>query len=269
MSDDKKFRDKFKEEVEKHFFKLLPQIPLYLICWGIGFYLLRQSAIRWSLDNEKTLTTQLSFIFLLSIFLILIPLVKTIKFLNIFELEREIKETKEEVKDFKTEIRQSLSLLSNSLNASIGNMNNQITVHVPGVETLKKANRIVEEKGNFKDISFDEIREELSISDDEDTIMSLAKTRIKIESLLREILKKRTTFPNDSNEMKFLGLNELYKQFTRVNPQQRYLTHSFKYVQQICNAAIHGMNISLGQAEEALELGARIIKELEFIKEKE
>lgn len=266
MSDQKKFKDRLVEEIEKQFFKLLPQIPLYIICWGIGFYLLRQSAIRWSMDNEETLTTQLSFIFLLSIFLILIPLVKSIKFLNVFELQREIKETKEEVKDFKTEIRQSLTLFSNSLNASIGNMNNQITVHVPGVETLKKANRIVEEKGNFKsEISFDEIREELSISDDEDTIMSLAKTRIKIESLLREILNKRTQFPSKPNEMKFLSLNDLYRQFTKEYPQQRYLTHSFKYVQQICNAAIHGMNISFGQAEEALELGARIIKELEFI----
>lgn len=267
MVEREKFKVRLARETEELFFKLLPQIPLYLICWGIGFSLLFKSSNRWTMDNEKTLTTQLSFIFLLSIFLILIPLVKSIKFLNVFELEREIKETKEEVKDFKGEIRQSLSLLSNSLNASIGNMNNQITVHVPGVDTLRKANKFVEEKGHYKDdISFEDIREELSISDDEDTIMALAKTRIKIEGLLREILNKRTVYPGDSSQMKFLGLNDLYREFTRQYPRQRYLSHSFKYVQQICNAAIHGMSISIGQAEEALELGARIIKELEYIK---
>jgi len=261
------FWTKFKAEMEKHFFSFLRQLPFLVICWGIGFYLLRQCALRLDLDDEKTLSTQLIFLFLLSIFLILLPFAKKIKFLNVFELEREIKEAKQEVKDFKTEIRQSLALFSNSLSASIGSMNNQITVHVPGVEDLKKANRTIEEKGKFKDtISFEDIREELSISDDEDTIMALAKTRIKIETLLRELLGKRTTFPNDKNEMKFLSLSELHRQFTKNNPDFRYLDNSFKYVQQICNAAIHGMNISLGQAEEALELGARIIKELEYLK---
>lgn len=270
MSEEKKFKDKLQEELEKIFFKLLPNLPLYIICWGIGFYLLRQSAIRWSLDNEKTLTTQLAFIFLLSIFLILIPLVKTIKFLNIFELEREIKETKQEVKEFKTEIRQSISMLTNSLNASIGNMNNSVTVHIPGVEQLRKANKTMEEKGFVKeDVSYQDIKEELSINDDEDIIMSLAKTRIKIESLLREILNKRTNFPTSNKNMKFMGLNELFRQFINQNPKYKYLSNSFKYVQQICNGAIHGLNISLGQAEEALELGTRIIKELEFIKDSE
>src|SRR5690606_42104990 len=99
MSSEKSFKQKLVEELEKHIFKIISSLPLYLICWGIGFYLLYQSAIRWSLDNEKSLTTQLSFVFLLSIFLILIPLVKSIKFLNIFELEKEIKETMEEVND--------------------------------------------------------------------------------------------------------------------------------------------------------------------------
>jgi len=267
MSTEKKFKDLIIEKLQEAILKLLSQLSLYLICWGIGFYLLVQCSKRLSFDDKTSLTTQLSFLFLLSIFLILIPIVKSIKFLSVFELEGEIKEAKEEVKDFKGEIRQSLSLLSNSLNASIGNMNNQITVHVPGVETLRKANKFVEEKGHYKEnISFDDIREELSISDDEDTIMSLAKTRIKIESLLREILDKRTEYPNKMTQMKFLGLNELYKQFTKFYPQQKYLSHSFRYVQQICNAAIHGMTISFQQAEEALELGARIIKELEYIK---
>lgn len=270
MNEEIKFWDRLKNELEKSFFKLLPNLPLYLICWGIGFYLLRQSAIRWSLDKEETLTSQLSFIFLLSIFLILIPLVKSIKFLNIFELEREIKEAKEEVKDFKTEIRQSISMLTNSLNASIGNMNNNVTVHIPGVEQLKKANKTMEEKGYVKKgISFEDIREELSINDDEETIMSLAKTRIKIESLLRAILNKRTEFPSSNKNMKFMGLNDLFRQFTNQNPNYKYLNNSFKYVQQVCNGAIHGLNISLGQAEEALELGTRIIKELEYIKDNE
>jgi hypothetical protein len=265
---DIKFQDKLKKIFEDSLLKLFPKLPLLIICWGIGFYLLRQSSLRWSIDDEKTLTTQLAFIFLLSIFLILIPLVKSIKFLNIFELEREIKETKEEVKDFKIEIRQSFSMLTNSLNASIGNMNNNVTVHIPGVKQLRKANKTIEQKGQYKDdISLEEIKEKLSISDDEDTVMALAKTRIKIESLLREILNKRTDYPKEEKPMKFLGLTHLFKQFTSTNTDLKYLDSSFGYVLQICNAAIHGLNISSEQAKEALELGTRIIRELEYFKE--
>lgn len=262
MSSEKKFKEKFKEELEKHFFKFLSNLPLFVICWCIGFYLLYQCAIRWSLDNEKTLTTQLNFVFLLSIFLILIPLVKSIKFLNIFELERELKETKEEVKDFKTEIRQSISLLTNSINASIGNMHNNVTVHIPGADQLREANRKIDEHGNFKDrISFKDVKEQLSINDDEDTIMALAKTRIKIETLLREITNEPNSQKNPT------GLNELFKVFLSKYPEYGFLKDSFRYVLRICNAAIHGMDLSYMQAEEAIELGIRIIKELEFTKQ--
>jgi flagellar biosynthesis protein FlhB len=121
MTDTKdNFWTRLKKELENNFFNFLRQLPFYVICWGIGFYLLRQSAIRISLDNEKTITTQLLFLLLFSIFLLLLPFAKKIKFLNVFEIEREIKETKQEVRDFKSEIRQSLSILTNSLNASIG-----------------------------------------------------------------------------------------------------------------------------------------------------
>jgi hypothetical protein len=261
MNQEKSFWEKLKFLFEKSFFELLPQIPLYIICWGIGFYLLIKSSLNWSLDNLESLTTQLSFIFLLSIFLILIPLVKSIKFLNVFEIEKQIKETKEEVKDFKTEIRQSVSLLTNSVNASIGNMNNNVTVHIPGAEQLREANRKIDEHGNYKDrISFKDVKEQLSINEDEDTIMALAKTRIKIETLLREITNSTNSQRNP------IGLNELFKIFLSKHPEYGFLKDSFRYVLRICNAAIHGMDLSYMQAEEAIELGIRIIKELEFIK---
>lgn len=263
MGEETSFRNKLQSELEGHFFKLIPNIPLYIICWGIGFYLLRQSAIRWSLDDEKSLTTQLSFIFLLSIFLILIPLVKSIKFLSVFELEREIKEAKQEVKDFKTEIRQSVSLLTNSLNASIGNMNNNVTVHIPGVEQLREANKKIDEFGNYKDkISFKDVKEQLSINDDEDLIMALARTRIKIETLLREITGPNVDMKNQNPN----GINELFRIFLLKNPDNGFLKDSFRYVLRICNAAIHGMDLSYVQAEEAIELGIRIIKELEVVR---
>ena len=263
MSKEESFKDKLINQMQEMFFNFLKNIVLYIICWSIGFYLLFQSALRWNISDEKSLTSQLSFIFLLSIFLILIPLVKSIKFLNIFEINREIKETKKEVKDFKTEIRQSISLLTNSLNASIGNMNNNVTVHMPKMEQLEAANRKIDEYGNYKEkISFKDVKEQLSINSDEDSIMALARTRIKIETLLRELTgpddRTKNSTPN--------GTYQLFKSFTIKHPEYGYLKDSFRYVSRICNAAIHGTEISYVQAEEAIELGIRIIKELEIVK---
>ena len=262
--DDKKFIDKLKEELEKLFFNFLSNIFLYAICWGIGFYLLINSSMKWNINNEKSLTTQLAFLFLLSIFLILIPLVKSIKFFNIFELEKEIKQTKDDIKDFKTEIRQSVSLLTNSVNASIGNMHNNITVQMPGTKQLKEANRKIDEHGSYKEkVSFNDVKEQLSITDDEDIIMALARTRIKIETLLREVtgptLDTKNRNPN--------GTNDLFRLFVSKYPEYGYLKDSFRYVLRICNAGIHGTDLSYNQAQEAIDLGFRIIKELEFAKQ--
>ncbi len=42
----------------------------------------------------------------------------------------------------------------------------------------------------------------------------------------------------------------------------QYLEGSFDYVLKICNAAIHGQQVPAGQAQEELELGARLISTL-------
>lgn len=48
------------------------------------------------------------------------------------ELSREVKETKEEVKAFKQEIRQTVSMLSNTANASVKNeTNNTLYIQEP------------------------------------------------------------------------------------------------------------------------------------------
>jgi hypothetical protein len=50
--------------------------------------------------------------------------------------------------------------------------------------------------------------------------------------------------------------------YIREYPDFEKYYNSFKYVQSICNAAIHGQKISSGQAMEALELGEIIINDL-------
>ena len=83
---------------------------------------------------------------------------------------------------------------------------------------------------------------------------------------MRKILKKRTPISESTNqEIKFLTLSKLFRLLTTEYPNFEQYHHSFKYVQSVCNAAIHGQKVSYGQAQEALQLGIIIINELKEI----
>jgi hypothetical protein len=90
--------------------------------------------------------------------------------------------------------------------------------------------------------------------------MALARTRIQLERLLRQILGKKTQYDNKSfDDVKFISAGRLYRMFLKEYPEFRYLEPSFEYVLRICNAAIHGQQVPSGQAQEALEIGAKLI----------
>ena len=252
------------EKIIKYWNKIETSRPFIVIVWSIGFYILRQSAKNIDLDKPNEIhIIHLGFL-AVAFFFILLPFTKTIKIGKFLELERDIKETKEEVKDFKSEIRQSVQLLSTSVTASIGNLNNQVTINLPRAEELKQEIEKFKQQSTETDKKeLTEIKDELLLDEDEDVIMALARTRIKLEVLLRKVLDKRQTIANTPKiDIKFLGLNTLFQQYVQINPTFNNYQNSFRYVQQICNAAIHGQKISKRQAEEALKLGALIIREL-------
>jgi hypothetical protein len=96
-------------------------VLLVMFSWGIGFTVLVKTVYQFNLDSpEKIHQYRLLFLFL-SIGLIFLPFLKSVKIGNWLELSREVKETKEEVKSFKQEIRQTVSMLSNTVNASMKN----------------------------------------------------------------------------------------------------------------------------------------------------
>jgi len=90
-----------------------------------------------------------------------------------------------------------------------------------------------------------------------------ARTRIDIERAIRELLDKNGNFKTASQtDINYAGVNQLADILLRQNPHLRYLRRSFRYVTQICNAAIHAQVVSDLQAEEALALGAEILTAL-------
>jgi hypothetical protein len=189
-----------------------------------------------------------------------------VKFGKVLELERSVRDTKEEVKDFKSEVRNSLSVISTNIN-TIGNLSNQVTVNIPGLGDLEEARRKLDEESREETKEeAEKIHDEL-VLDGEDNIMALARTRIRIEYLLRQIMGKRLETEVNGKQIKFMGLVQLFRLFYKEYPHFKNLYNPFRYVNEVCNAAIHAQKISEGQAEEAIELGARIIAVLNDVEQ--
>jgi len=217
-----------KERLQKYWDRLEPSLPIILIVWSIGFYILGQSAKHIDLEKPNEIhLVHLGFL-AVAFFFILLPFVKTIKIGKYLELERDIQETKDEVKGFKTEIRQNIQMLLTSVTASIGNLNNQVTINLPRTEELKEEIEKLKKQTTSTDTDrLSEIKEELLLDEDDDIIMALARTRIKIEGLLRKALSKRETIADTpKTDIRFLGLNSLFHQYIQINPNFKEFQNS-------------------------------------------
>lgn len=267
----RKIKDKFQKVlrfinfISTHWKTLL----LFIICWCIGFYLFRVTTLRIDLDNTESVDPLIFFLLIFSIGLILLPFLKSLKIGKVIELEREIEETKQELKETKTELRQSISVALATVNTSINSLNNSINITIPGVEEMRK--EVEKLKSQKEEITLDSLEQELDYiieTNEGDLNFALAKTRMEIERRMRRILNKRTEISKLTNQdIKFLTLSKLFRLLTDEYPQFKQFYDSFKYVQSVCNAAIHGQKVSYGQAEEALQLGIILINELKKIDE--
>ena len=242
-----------------------PQMPnwaLPALSWLVSFYFLAGFVANVGFPPDRTLLVGDAFYVLLWLLFLFLPFFSKIKIGTILELEREVAKSKEELREFKAEVRNSMSILSTNVN-TIGGMSNQVTVNVPGLEELREA-RISLVAVTPKSTQADATRvEERLALQSEDTTMALARTRIEIERLLRTILGKRLTVSSPGEDpMKFASAQQLFQTFVRQNDQYAYLSTPFKYVNQVCNAAIHAQRVSDEQAHEALSLGAQVIAAL-------
>ncbi|MBV8906310.1 MAG: hypothetical protein JOZ22_21950 [Acidobacteriia bacterium] len=98
---------------------------------------------------------------------------------------------------------------------------------------------------------------------EQDRTMALARTRIDIERALRDLLARDIGVVEQQKlNIRYAGVNQLFDILLKRNSEFKYFRESFRYVTQICNAAIHAQAVSEGQASEALALGAEILTAL-------
>ena len=229
----------------------------------ISSYLLYVFHSSVNLANPQNLQPIHYLVLLMGVLIPLVPFINKLRIGKLIELERSIQQQKNEVQDFKNEVRQLISVVSTSVN-SISNLSNTTNVNFGFLDQLTTAKEQLNQPDAFQPdpVEIQEVKDEMYL-ENEDSIMALCKIRIRLENLLRNILGKGIqTSKKPSDDVKFLSAGRLYRMFLRDYADYKYLEASFEYVLNICNAAIHGQQIPPGQAQEAIDLGVRLISTL-------
>lgn len=246
----------------------IDQIPLerrllFIACWIFGAVIMLRSVPY--LSPEQSFETNIVPLILSAsgLFLFFLPFFKSIKIPQLLELEQNIQETKEELMSFKQQITTSIASLSANI-STINHNSNVTNVNVSTSELKKESARIDRKLAKNVRQYLGEVTNEL-VLEDEDTVLSLARIRILLESQLRRILGKTQDTVDSSRQIKFLSLSSLVNLFVKEYEKYSYMQNSFRYVIQICNAAIHGQQVNSAQASEVINLGTKLIAELRNI----
>jgi hypothetical protein len=254
------FKEDYVEIIKKIlFFDVFP-----FICHLLGCLLIAISLYRVGFPPSSEIGTTSPFLALLGTFFLLIPIANKISLGKLLSFEREVEKVKEEVKEFRVETKEFLGVYSNMISAISNTVKQTVNVHYhPGTAEVQKAKKSLkgvlsspEEEKNIEDETF-----EFIAASGDDYNFALAKIRMELEKQLREVLGRKT-ITADPIQMKsgFLSARQLFREFEELYPEYKNMRYSWDYVLKICNAAIHGQQVSEGHAQEAISMGLRIIE---------
>ena len=198
--------------------------------------------------------------------LFLLPFAQSISFGNLLKFEAKVEQVQSEVASFKGETRNILNLHSTMISSVNQSVAQNTTVNLPPLTDAYSAEKLLSEhstneEGQKEDA--DAFGEYLA-SIDGDPNLALAKLRMELEIEFRRILGKRST-TGDRSRVRFMSLRQLWTEFIDTDVEKRYLIDGLQFVNNICNAAIHGQRIPIDHSREALSIGLRILGDLKNI----
>lgn len=251
-------------EKVKKLYEWLSMNAVRIVCLIIAGYFLYLFHSMAGFPPLKELTPTSITYLILFIFFLILPSAKKLKLGKLLEYEAKVEEVKKDVKEFKDETRLILSLQNTLINTVSNTLNQSININIPGLSEIREAKEELNEtiEGPEETETIKNEVEEFLASEGSDLNFALAKLRMEIERELRIILGKRTTTADPfSLQGKFLSARSLFREFVRRYPKYEGMNKSFDYMLKICNAAIHGQNISEEHAHEALYMGLRMLDE--------
>lgn len=218
---------------------------------------------------QEVSTTSLS-LGVLGTFFLLLPVAKKISLGKLLTFEREVQKVREETRELRAETKEILGVYGSMVSAISNTVKQTVNVHFHRErEEAQKAKEALQEVAssvpeNEKAIESEVFKFIASSGDDHN--FALARIRMDIEKQLREVLGKRTT-TSDPTQVKsgFLSARQLFSEFIKRHPKYENMHFSLDYVLKVCNAAIHGQQVSEGHASEAIGMGLSIIEEIKGV----
>ncbi|MEX3007282.1 hypothetical protein [Hoeflea sp. TYP-13] len=229
---------------------------LRTVCWIASAYFFGIANLAYSYPPD--LSGSAGIALLIGIALFLLPFAKSLSITGLFSYEARIKEVKRDVSEFKAETRDLLKI-QNSLITNVSN--NQSTHNVFNIPSLTDAANAERQLGKtVRDVPSPAVSarvERATAVGPTELNLELARTRMELEQELRKKLGRSTNL-GGKRDTKFLSLTGLWREYLRENEHLANLDSAMRYVVDISNAAIHGQNVPIEHAVEAIQMGEDI-----------
>ena len=200
------------------------------------------------------------------VFFLVLPFAQRVSLGKLIEFEAKVEKVQADVKEVRTETRELISTISVVANALSASMSQNVVVNIPNMGEAQEAR---EELSEAIEDDPDPSTHERNVQDyleagEADIHYALARLRMDLERELRRVLRERvkTDVPL-SMQGRHLAARPLFRRLVSAVPRYKNMQSSFDYVLKVCNAAIHGQKISEGIALEAVDMGLRLLRELE------
>ena len=202
----------------------------------------------------------------LAVFFAIHPYARRLKVGKLIEYEAKVEQVQADLRVVRSETREMLNAVSILANAVSVGVNQQVVVSVPSLEAVRSAREeLLPALAHSSEPASQEERILEYLGAGESNVhYALARLRMDLERELRRVLGKRLDVDDPSRtRRRFLSARSLFRQLEQLVPRYGIMRESFDYLLQVCNAAIHGQRIPEDVAHEAIDMGLRMLRELE------
>ena len=236
------------------------------MCWIVGLYFF--VAFQWAVGfPPKGILDDGNFVLLaLFILFLLLPFAQTLKLGNFFEYSAKIQEVKSDLRDFKNETRELIGLQSTLITKVSQNMSSNVHINIPSASSARQAEKKLATFERSENVNLSSSIQQPDdavgyfIESGGDNAYALMRLRAELERELRRILRKEVSFEIKGKSRKYFSLMSLWNLFIGQSDDRQNLEPAFRYIIDICNAAVHGQVVPPGHAEEAISMGLRVLE---------
>ena len=237
---------------------LLPSLP----SWAIAIYFFWAFHLHVGFPPTEPLTHSAAAYLALFVLFLVLPAARKLRIGKLFDFEAKVDQVRTEVKEVRTETRDLVSTMASVANSISTSVNQSLNLYLPPPDDTRDAKQGVADLPTPSlEAGQDQVLDYVGAGDS-DPQYALARMRIDLERALRRVLE--THEPADSRFAPAAhSASSLFLRLADTRPRYRRMKPSFEYVINACNAAIHGRHVPDNVAYETIDMGLRLLRDLE------